>query len=159
MAVTVYYPPTPILLRWIVNIEQGVGVDTIVTMMKDFDGWNTQKKHIDSTEHTSTFHEREVWFIAIGENVGFEQNGKGDAYLRPVIIYKKFSRNVFLGIPLTKTDKKSTFYVDFVFKGKTSVAILSQVRLFDSKRLKYVVGKMSVGDYTKVKEKLIALLQ
>jgi mRNA-degrading endonuclease toxin of MazEF toxin-antitoxin module len=128
-------------------------------MEKDFDKWNTQKKFVDLTGNKKVFHEREVWFIAIGENIGFEQNGKGEEFLRPVIIYKKFSRNVFLGIPLTKTKREGKFYADFELHGKTSTAILSQVRLFDSKRLKYKIGKMSVGDYRKIKEKLIELIQ
>lgn len=100
-----------------------------------------------------------MWFIAIGENIGFEQNGKGEEFLRPVIVYKKFSKNVFLGIPLTKTKRDGKFYADFELHEKTSTAILSQVRLFDSKRLKYKIGKMSVGDHRKIKEKLIELLQ
>lgn len=127
--------------------------------IKDFDSWNDQKKIIDGTENKKTFHEREVFSINVGENVGFEQNGKGEEFLRPVIIYKKFSSNVFLGIPLTKTDKEGKFYKSFEFQGKRSTAILSQVRLFDSKRLKYKIGKMSVGDYNMVKEKLIELIQ
>jgi len=128
-------------------------------MEKEFDRWNVQKKNIDSFVNKRVFHEREIWFISIGENVGFEQNGKGDEFLRPVIVYKKFSKNVFLGIPLTKTVRTGNFYADFEFQTRRSTAILSQVRLFDSKRLKYVIGKMSVGDYGKVKEKLIELLQ
>lgn len=131
----------------------------IKTHKKDFDGWNVQKKVIDGSENKKTFHEREVWFVKIGENVGFEQNGKGDEFLRPVVVYKKFSKNVFLGIPLTRTIKEGKFYSSFDFKSKTSVAILSQIRLFDSKRLAYSTGRMSKGDYGKLKEKLIELIQ
>lgn len=126
---------------------------------KEFDKWNIQKKIINDAENKNTFHEREVWFIKVGENIGFEQNGKGEEFLRPVIVYKKFSSNVFLGIPLTKVIKEGKFYSNFDFQGKRSNAILSQIRLFDSKRLKYKVGKMSVGDYNRVKEKLIELFQ
>jgi len=129
------------------------------THKKDFDKWNTIKKVIDNAENKKTFHEREIWFIKIGENVGFEQNGKGEEFLRPVVVYKKFSKNVFLGIPLTRTNKESKFYSNFNFKGQISTAILSQIRLFDSKRLSYAAGRMSKGDYGKLKEKLIELIQ
>ncbi len=126
---------------------------------KDFDGWNKQKKITDEKESKRTFHEREVWFIKIGENIGFEQNGKGEEFLRPVIIYKKFSKNVFLGIPLTRAIKEGKFYCNFDFQGKKSNAILSQIRMFDSKRLFYQIGRMSKGDYRSLKEKLIELMQ
>src|SRR3989338_11438777 len=112
------------------------------THKKDFDKWNTIKKVIDNAENKKTFHEREIWFIKIGENVGFEQNGKGAEFLRPVIVYKKFSKNVFLGIPLTKTVKEGKFYSGFKFKNQTSFAILSQIRLFDSKKLVYSIGRI-----------------
>ena len=126
---------------------------------KDFDKWNIHKKLVDQSKNQKTFHEREIWFIKIGENIGFEQNGKGEDFLRPVIVYKKFSKNVFLGIPLTKTGKDSRFYYSFDFKNKNSTAILSQVRLFDAKRLAYSIGRMSIGDYRGVKEKLTELIQ
>lgn len=126
---------------------------------KDFDKWNIQKKVTHNNENKKTFHEQEVWFVKIGENIGFEQDGKGEEFLRPVIVYKKFSRNVFLGIPLTRALKEGKFYRVFDFQGERSNAILSQIRLFDSKRLKYKVGKMSDGDYNGVKEKLIELIR
>lgn len=128
-------------------------------MEKDFDAWNTQKKLIDDTDSSKTFHEREIQSIAIGENVGFEQNGKGTEFLRPFIVYKKFSRNVFLGIPLTRTNKTARFYASFDFQGQSSTAIISQVRLFDAKRMRYKIGKMSVGDYSLIRKKLTELIQ
>ena len=128
-------------------------------MKKDFDRWNKEKIKTDLTKSIRSFHDREIWFIKIGENIGFEQSGKGDQFLRPVIVYKKFSKNVFIGIPLTTTKRESRFHYTFVFKNKTSTAILSQIRLFDSKRLSYLVGRMSKNDFRKLKEKLIELLQ
>ena len=118
-----------------------------------------KKKIADILDNKKTFHDREIWFIKIGENIGFEQGGKGREFLRPVVVYKKFSKNVFLGIPLTKTEKKGKFYHSFDFKKESSTAILSQVRLFDSKRLSYAIGRMSKGDFKKLKEKLIELIQ
>jgi len=79
--------------------------------------------------------------------------------MRPVVIYKKFSKNVFLGIPLTKSPKGGKFYCGFDLRNERSNAILSQIRLFDSKRLSYSIGRMSNGDYGKLKEKLIELIQ
>ncbi|MFH1564362.1 MAG: hypothetical protein ABIC82_00750 [bacterium] len=86
------------------------------------------------------------------------QSKKIDQWSKP---YPKelFSKNVFLGIPLTRAIKEGKFYSNFVFQDKKSNAILSQIRLFDSKRLSYPIGRMSKGDYNKAKEKLIELIQ
>lgn len=98
-------------------------------MYKKFDEWNICKKLIDGEKNTKIVKERDIVFLSIGENVGFEQNGKGKDFLRPVLVYKKFSSNVFLGIPLTKVKKDGEFYLSFFFKEKISTAILSQIRL------------------------------
>jgi hypothetical protein len=126
---------------------------------KSFDLWNTQKKNINNQIKNPFFHEREVWFIKIGENIGYEENGKGDKFLRPILIYKKFSKNTFLGIPLTSKKKNNKFHISFVLKNKLSCAILSQIRLFDAKRLDYLYGKIQNQEFYFIKEKLIELIQ
>ena len=37
------------------------------------------------------------------ENIGFEQSGKGDEFLRPVLILKRLTKEMFFGIPLSTT--------------------------------------------------------
>lgn len=49
----------------------------------------------------------------MGQNIGFEQNGKGDNFVRPVIILKKFNKNMFFGIPLSTQIKDGKFYYYF----------------------------------------------
>ncbi|MDD2935007.1 MAG: type II toxin-antitoxin system PemK/MazF family toxin [Candidatus Pacebacteria bacterium] len=127
--------------------------------MKDFDNWNENKKQIESSSINRNFREKEVWFINMGLNVGYEQDGKGEEYLRPVVVLKKFNKMIFLGVPLTKIKKDRLFYCTFKFKGGDSTAILSQVRLFDSKRLKFRYGKVSSGDFDLIKRKLTDLIR
>lgn len=127
--------------------------------MKDFDNWSKEKKKIESNSLGRNFSEREVWFIKMGLNVGYEQDGKGAEYLRPVVVLKKFNKKVFLGVPLTKTKKDLPFYHMFEFKNKKSTAILSQIRLFDTKRLKFRYGKVSQHDFKDIKTKLTELIQ
>lgn len=126
---------------------------------KDFQKWNIKKIETENHINKKNFQERQIWVISMGENIGYEQCGKGEDFLRPVIIYKKFSRSLFIGIPLTSTIRQGKFYSNFVFQGSESSAILSQLRLYDTKRLRYQKGKMSVGDYHQVKNNLITLLQ
>jgi mRNA interferase MazF len=95
----------------------------------------------------------------MGLNVGFEQDGKGQDYLRPVVIIKKFNNEVMWAVPLTKNSKKNKYYFTFMFNGKgPSSAILSQMRLIDSKRLKYKIGDISQVDLSLLKQKIRQLL-
>ncbi len=124
-----------------------------------FKEWDTLAYIINSFQLRLEFNEREIWSCYLGMNVGDEQMGTNEDFLRPVIILKKFNSKVCWAIPLTRTDKKSVHYFPFNFiTGTQSVAILSQLRLIDSKRLKTMIGKMKNGDFIKLKEKLTALL-
>jgi hypothetical protein len=101
--------------------------------MKNFTQWNRQKQDIHENESILYFGEREIWFCRLGANIGYEQDGKGSDFERPILIFKKFNNHVFWGIPLTSSQKTSKFYFEFSFKNKKSWAILSQIRLLDKK--------------------------
>ncbi len=128
-------------------------------MKKDFIQWHSQKRHIEHDRPRIFFKEREIWLCHLGENIGFEQDGRGGGFLRPVIALKKFNNEVLWGVPLTRTDKKNQYYFPFFFNGKEpSVAILSQIRLIDAKRLKYKMGDMRNEDFVSLKSKIKQLL-
>ena len=53
--------------------------------------WNKIKKKIDLEQKSCKYpKEGEVWMTSLGRNIGFEQNGSGDNFSRPVLIIKKF---------------------------------------------------------------------
>ncbi len=128
-------------------------------MKKDFQTWHKDKSNIHEDKERPHFHEREIWFTSLGANIGFEIDGKGEKFMRPIIVVKKFNNESLWGLPLTKNPKKSKYYFSFIFKeDQLSTANLSQVRLVDSKRLQYKIGDMHEKDFVKVKEKLRQLL-
>lgn len=104
-------------------------------MEKDFGGWHYLKTNLQGRENGPYFSEREIWLCSVGLNLGHEEDGKGDRFLRPVIIFKKFTSDLFWGIPLTSSGRKGPFHYQFGFKGRTSTAVLSQVRALDRRRL------------------------
>ena len=126
--------------------------------MKDFDKWNILKKNIDNKKINLYFKEREIWFCYFGCNVGFEQDGKGDNFLRPVLILKKFNKNLFLGIPLTSKIKENKFYYKIILNNKKQCLILSQIKIIDIKRLKNKRYIISDDEFKKVKTALITLM-
>ena len=104
-------------------------------MQKDFDGWNKRKKEINQ-EQPNFYHEREIRWCSLGINIGFEQDGTSKTYRRPVLILRGFSRNVCLIVPMTTSTKKNPYHLEVAtIEGQKSFAILSQIRLIDTKRL------------------------
>jgi mRNA interferase MazF len=106
-------------------------------MQKDFDKWNDRKKKTHSNEdYLPLYHERQVRWCRLGVNVGFEQDGTGKDFSRPVLILRGFSRNVCLVVPLTTSTKENMYHVSVgIIDDQEADAIISQVRLIDTKRL------------------------
>lgn len=126
---------------------------------RDFDRWNARKKKIDSSEERAGFKVRDIWYLHMGKNVGFEQDGKGDTFLRPVIIFRKFNQEVFWGIPLTGVHKKGPYYQIIPdINGRENSAILSQLRLYDSKRLSHQIGVLEESVFGEIKQRLNDLI-
>jgi hypothetical protein len=128
-------------------------------MTEKFNNWNTLKQKINNKKETLFFRERDIYFMSIGQNIGFETLGKGKLFLRPVLVYKKLNKNTFIGIPLTSKIKNGTFYFNFKYiKDKDSTAMLNQIKMFDIKRCSYKSGMIKREDFRKLDDKLLELI-
>ena len=113
-------------------------------MRKDFKKWSVTKNNIHENGNQPFYHEREVWWCALGTNIGFEQDGTGKQFDRPVVILRAFNRETFLGVALTGRKREDAFHFYLGTIGdRDGSAILSQVRLLDTKRL---IKKITVID-------------
>lgn len=126
--------------------------------MKKFDNWNEVKKQIDNKTKISIPKEREVYWACIGENIGFEQNGKSELFTRPVLVFKRFNKNIFFGVPLSTQIKDGNFFFTFTLNGELSNALLVQGKLFDIRRLEKKIGMISKDDFNQLKLKFKDLL-
>ena len=122
-------------------------------MSKRFQEWFILKSKLNSfsREAAPLFKEAEIWWCSFGENIGSEENGKDAEFLRPVIIYKKFDRFTFLGIPLTSQTKEGSWYVSIRFQKQDQTVIVNQIRSLSVRRLRYYMGVIDETDYIKVK--------
>ena len=129
-------------------------------MQKDYSIWTPVKKEINNLDlRPKGCREREIWICNLGENIGFEEDGKGNEFTRPVLILKVFNRNFCHVIPLSTTRKRGTYYYSFDgMTGIVSVALLSQSRPIDTMRLIRKVGYMNEEDFENVKNKIKKIL-
>ena len=126
---------------------------------KDFDNWNKNKKDIHNNKHRPFYKEREIWWCSLGYNIGFEQDGTGKNFDRPVIILKGFNKESTLIIPLVGKNKKGKFYFYLgIVKDRKVTALLSQIRLIDTKRLISRVDKLDLKKFKKLKTAVKKLL-
>ncbi len=120
-------------------------------IIKRFLEWIKLKESLhESTAKVPLFKEGEVWWCAIGENVGVEMNGKSRKFSRPVHVFKKLSHDGFLGVPLSTKNKIGTWYVPIIHRSINAVAVLSQIRVISSKRLLEKYGELDDEDIEKI---------
>ncbi len=117
--------------------------------MKDFDNWNKKKKEIHTKDVKLYYHPREIWWCYLGFNVGCEQDGNEKKFLRPVIIIRGFGPSSCLIIPLTKSTKKHPLRIPVgKIESYEAVAVLSQIKVVDTKRLLEKMGFLNKDNFS-----------
>ena len=112
--------------------------------MKNFDKWNKKKKIINNRRNLPRIKPREIWWCNLGINVGNEQDGDSNNFIRPILILKVYNKDLLIGIPATTNQKTSKFYFPIQIKNKTGALILSQYRPISTKRLIKRVTKIKI---------------
>lgn len=129
-------------------------------VLKRFVDWIRLKEKLNSSQHIPPyFKEREIWWCALGENVGFEMNGKHEHFRRPVLILRKLDKFSFLAVPLTSKNKKGTWYVDITHGDQLSTAVISQIRHLDYRRLDKRMATLDSQDFGRVREACVAFIE
>lgn len=124
---------------------------------KRYDEWNELKKSLHYSGKLPTYHEREIWWMSIGENIGSEINGKGEKFLRPILVVRKYG-NLFFGVPLSSQIHQGRWYELFEYKNKTQCALLSQSGKYSANRLHHKMGRMPRMDYLRIAHSLKRLV-
>ena len=125
---------------------------------KHFDIWMPLKERIHSIGRKWKFREGEIWWMAIGENVGTEINGKGDNFLRPILVVRKYGPGGFFGVPLSSQKHEGMWYANFLLKNREQCALLSQASSFCSYRLYGFIGRLSKSVFEQIVDDLEKLL-
>lgn len=104
-------------------------------MHKNFDEWNEKKKKINEQTPTSFARIRDIWWCSLGLNVGSEEDGKNELFERPVLVIKKFNKEILRILPLTSKAKDDQHHFKIVYANRNGSVILSQLKTISSKRL------------------------
>lgn len=110
--------------------------------IKDFDNWNTKAKLLDSRSFDDYFYAREIWWAALGINIGSEQDGKNESFERPILILKRINKDLCLMAPFTSKIVNNDYRITTESTGIQAQVVLSQIKVISSKRLLRKVGKI-----------------
>lgn len=131
----------------------------VADYISTFKNWFKIKIHLWklNTNHIY-FKQGDIWWCSIGMNLGEEIFGKGEKFTRPILIFKKFTSNSFLGLPLTTQEKSGTWYTKITLNKNNRWVILNQARILDKKRLTKKISALDDKDFGKVKKDFIKLM-
>ncbi len=119
--------------------------------MKDFDNWNFKKKQIDNNGENKFYHSRDIWWCKLGLNIGYEQDGKDEDFQRPVLIVRGLSKNICIVLPLTTSKEEHKYRVSVgVVDNKEAKAIISQIKVVDTKRFVEKIGVLDRENFSKI---------
>lgn len=122
-------------------------------MEKDFEKWNKIKQRVHNTGRNKFYHEREIWWCWFGVNIGSEQDGGGSEKQRPVLILKGLSRTTCLVLPLTRSLHRDKHRVPIgIVEGDEATAVLSQVRVVDTKRFLERIGFLDKDTFEQIRK-------
>lgn len=125
---------------------------------KDFHGWIKLKIKLHFTGHICAIKDGDVWWCAVGENIGTEINGKSETFARPVLVLRKLSKYNFIGLPLTSKQHSGSWYAYLEFKNRKQIAVLSQVRNISVSRLYKKMGVIPEPELSKIRTKFCSLV-
>lgn len=121
--------------------------------MKNFDEWNKKKKEINEKDVELYYHPREIWWCYLGLNVGCEQDGSEEKFLRPAIILRSFGYSSCLIVPLTKSTKKHPLRIQVgKIENEEASAVLSQMKVVDTKRLLEKIGFLDKDKFSELRK-------
>ncbi|MFQ6342783.1 type II toxin-antitoxin system PemK/MazF family toxin [Campylobacter sp. VTCC 70190] len=127
-----------------------------------FDEWNKLKKETEKTKKKKYIETKKIYWIKIGKNIGSEVFGKGKDFARPVLVINVFYNGSFLGVPLSSKSKNKSGKMYHKFKddkGNLQVALLGQIRVFDSKRKLELISSIKEIDFTTIKDKIKSIIE
>lgn len=102
---------------------------------KDFTQWMQLKKSVHEDRSCVIAHAKDIWWCALGVNVGAETDGKSPTYERPVVVMRVYNKHTLLILPLTTQPRHDSFHFKLQTGNKVAWAKLTQTRVISSKRL------------------------
>ena len=99
------------------------------------------------------YHTREIWWCSVGVNIGYEQDGSEEKFLRPGVIIRAFGLSSCLVIPLTKSCKKHHLRIPVgEVESEQASAVLSQIKVIDTKRLLEKIGYLDKSIFVELRK-------
>lgn len=128
---------------------------------EEYQKWFRIKCRLNAARLSFFIHRKEIWVCHFGLNVGHEQHGAGDSFVRPVLVLNTVSSDLMICLPLSSRIKQSKFHHSLEevenLKMKSCVK-LDQIRILDRKRFIRKVGVVPTKMFKEIAKKTKTLV-
>ncbi|KKW21866.1 MAG: hypothetical protein A2W52_01985 [Candidatus Taylorbacteria bacterium RIFCSPHIGHO2_02_49_25] len=95
----------------------------------------------------------EVWWCRFGVNIGSEQDGSGELFLRSAVILRGFGADTCMAVPLTTSPRRHPLRVPVgIVQVEEASTILSQIRVVDTRRLVEKIGFLNKKSFGRLRK-------
>ena len=126
---------------------------------KEFEKWHHKKQALHKDKRDIYFRKGEIWWCALGVNIGYEQDGKNENFERPVLVIRKINRHLALTIPLSSKLKNHPYYYEYRYDEKIFSAIIFQLRVVSTKRFMRRLGVVEKVSFNGILDAVINFMQ
>jgi len=132
--------------------------------MEQYDKWNKIKKETQLNKRKLGIKQRDIFWAKIGLNIGNEEYGKGKDFVRPLIIIRQLTHDLFIGVPTTTSTKENNDYfhnikyIDKTHQDIHSSAMILQQKVYSKKRLLSKIGTVDSENFNIIIAKLKKLI-
>ena len=111
-----------------------------------------RKTKIENEGIAPIFHVRDIWWCALGANIGVEEDGKNEFHERPILVLRKYNDESLFVLPMSKQKKIGIHYCSFIQNEVESFVLMSQAKYISSKRLLRRMSRLNVETFESVNE-------
>ncbi len=128
--------------------------------VKKYNEWNRHKKLIEERIPPEDFFflEGEVWWAALGVNIGHEIDGKNELFERPIIVLKKVNDDLLWALPITSTIRTENEFYTMRYRGKLQTVLTSQIKIISNKRLLRLIFRLKQEEFIVLRNKVEGIL-
>lgn len=129
-------------------------------MKKNYLKWTRRKRFLNNHGvRIKDFREGNLYWAFIGENIGMEQDGSGNAFSRPALVLNKMGRTLVLCVPISSKKKNGKYYMDIDVDPIHGTLLFNQVKVIDVLRLGDLIGVVPHRILRKSRHKLTKLIR
>ncbi len=100
-----------------------------------------------------------MWWCRFGVNIGTEQDGRGEKFLRPALMLRGFGADACLVAPLTTSTREHPLRIAIgMINEKQARVNLSQLRVIDTRRLTEKIGFLDKAVFADIRKAARGLL-